>query len=193
MPFITEEIYGKIRPVEKRFLLQTEFPFFSSELAFTTEFSQVELLKRIIMETRKTRTENRVNPKRKVTIFLGSESQKERKIVEKNIKYFNSLCNSAGTEIVSDFSGLSRGFRGVCLNWEILLPFDSEEDRLNELARLNKETEKMDERIAALEEKLSNESFVDKAPGRVISDFKKNLQENIDKRNKIRKTIDDLS
>jgi len=94
---------------------------------------------------------------------------------------------------VTDFSTLPKGFKGVCLNWEILLPFDSEEDRLNELTRLKKELEKLKNQVTHLEKKLSNESFVNKAPESVVSNFKKNLQESIDKRDKIRNTISDLS
>jgi valyl-tRNA synthetase len=193
MPFISEEIFQKIKPDDNPFLLRTEFPSFSSDLVFTEEFSNVELMKKIIIETRKTRTENKIDPNRKVNVFLKTESEKEKKVLEKNVKYFNFLTKSAKTEIVTDFSNLSRGFRGVCLNWEILLPFDSEEDRLNELTRLKKELEKLKNQVNNLEKKLSNESFVNKAPDSVVSNFKKNLRENIEKRDKIRKTINDLS
>jgi valyl-tRNA synthetase len=193
MPFISEEIYQKIKPDDNPFLLRTEFPSFSSDLVFTEEFFDVELMKKIITETRKTRTENKIDPNRKVNVFLKTESEKEKKVLEKNVKYFNFLTKSARTDIVSDFSNLSRGFKGVCLNWEILLPFDSEKDRLNELARLEKEWEKLKKQVDNLEKKLSNKSFVDKAPESVVSNFKKNLHENIDKRDKIQKTINDLS
>lgn len=193
MPFITEEIHEKMHPKEKPFLLQTEFPCFSSDLAFTTEFSHLELLKKIIIETRKTRTENGVHPNRKVAVFLKTESPKEQKMVEKNINYFNLLTRSTKTEIVNDFSALPRGFRGVCLNWEILLPLDSEEDRLNELTRLEKLIQKQDGRIANMENKLADETFTAEASEHAVSSLKKSLQESIDKRNKIRKTIDDLS
>ncbi|MCP5101809.1 MAG: valine--tRNA ligase, partial [bacterium] len=193
MPYITEDIYQKFNPGEKRFLLRTEFPSFSSDLAFTIEYKSVELLKKIIMETRKTRTENRLDPNRRVNVFLKTESEKEKKSVEKNIKYFDFLTKSAKTEITADFKALPKGFRGVCLNWEILLPFDSDKDLLQELARLKKDVEKLENQINSLETKLSNEGFIKKAPEAVVATFKKNLQENIDKRDKIRKTINDLS
>jgi valyl-tRNA synthetase len=109
------------------------------------------------------------------------------------MKYFDFLTKSAKTQIVEDLSALPKGFRGVCLNWEVLLPFDSDADRLNELERLQKEFGKVDKQIKSLESKLGNDSFVNKAPEHVVANFKKNLQENIDKRDKISKTISDLS
>ncbi|MCP4220373.1 MAG: valine--tRNA ligase [bacterium] len=193
MPYITEEIYRKFAPEDKPFLLQTEFPSFKAELAFPDEFKHVELLKTIVNETRKTRTENRIDPNQKIRIYLKTGSAKEKKIVEKNLKYFDFLTRSEKTELVEDFSDLSKGFRGVCLNWEILLPFDSEEDRLSELDRLKKELEKVDKQVTNLEKKLSNEGFIAKAPEKVVGNFKKNLQEHIDRQEKLRKTISDLS
>lgn len=89
MPYITEEIFRKIEPDESMFLLHTEFPAFSSEIAFPEEFARVELLKKVIMETRKTRTENRIDPNRKVKIYLKTESAKEKKALERNLKYFD--------------------------------------------------------------------------------------------------------
>ena len=114
-------------------------------------------------------------------------------MLQRNVKYFDFLTKSEKTEIMDDFSSLAKGFRGVCLNWEILLPFDSDEDRLNELNRLKKEAEKLDKQIVSLENKLGNQGFISKAPEHVVANFKKNLQENMDKRDKLRKTIDDLS
>jgi valyl-tRNA synthetase len=193
MPFITEEIYRKIKGDGSDYLLQTEFPAFQGELAFPHEFSDVEVLKKVVMETRKTRTENKIDPHQKIPIYLKTESKKEGAVLSGNLKYFDFLTKSAKTEIAADFSKLGKGFKGVCLNWEILLPFESDEDRLNELARLKKEVEKIEKQINSTEQRLSNKSFVKKAPGSVVANFKKSLQENIDKRDKIRKTINDLS
>jgi valyl-tRNA synthetase len=193
MPFITEEIYRMIKDGGKDFLLQIEYPAFSSELVFAREYADVEVLKKVVNEARKTRTENKIDPQKKIHVYLKTDSKKEGGVLAANMKYFDFLTRSGKTEIVSDFSRLGKGFKGVCLNWEILLPFEREEDRMNELARLKKELEKIDKLIKSTEQKLANKSFVDKAPENVVADFKTSLQESIDKRDKIRKTIKDLS
>ncbi len=192
MPFITEEIYHKLNPCEDRFLIQTEFPTFRSDLVFPGEFADVETLKKIIKATRKTRTENRIDPKSRIVIFLKSESGKEKKALEKNRKYFDSLTGSAGTEIVTDFSALTRGFKGVCANWEILLPLDNEEHRLNVMARLEKEAENLEYQVTGFENRLSDDDFIHKADEAELSGLKKNLRESYNRRDKIRKSINDL-
>lgn len=192
MPFITEEIYQKIK-IDEDFLIQTKFPSFSSKMVFIDKYKDIELLKKIIMETRKTRTENRIDPNERISIYLKSESEKERKIISNLLIYFDFLTKSIKTEIKDDFLNLPKGFRGICLNWEILLPFSNNGDRLEELKRLKKEFDKVKNQIKKLGENLSNKDFVSKAPESIVSDFKKNLQVFIDKKEKIQKTISDLS
>ena len=192
MPFISEEIYQKIK-TEKDFLLQTEFPAFNKNFVFPETFAAIEVLKKVVAETRKTRTENRIEPNKKIPIYLKCDSLAEKKQLLKHLKYFNFLSRSLQTEIVADLSVLAKGFRGVSQNWEILLPFANDQDRLRELQRLNGEHDKLSRQISQMESKLNSGGFVAKAPAEIILNFKKNLQEYIEKKAKIGKTIDDLS
>jgi valyl-tRNA synthetase len=192
MPFISEEIYQKIKS-EKDFLLQTEFPAFNKDFVFPETFAAIEMLKKVVAETRKTRTENRIEPNKKIPIYLKCDSAAEKQQMVKHLKYFNFLSRSLQTEIVDDLSLLAKGFRGVSQNWEILLPFVNDDDRQRELQRLNVEHDKLGKVIGQMEGKLAGSGFVDKAPAEVIQNFKKNLQEYIEKKAKIGKTIDDLS
>jgi valyl-tRNA synthetase len=192
MPFISEEIYQMIK-TDKDFLLQTEFPAFNKNFVFPETFAAIEVLKKVVAETRKTRTENRIEPNKKIAIYLKCDSAAEKKQLLKHMRYFDFLSRSLGTEIVDDLSALPKGFRGVSQNWEILLPFSDDPDRLRELQRLHGEHDKLGKLIGQMEGKLSGSGFVDKAPAEVIQNFKKNLQEYIEKKAKIGKTIDDLS
>ena len=192
MPFISEEIYQKIK-TDKDFLLQTEFPAFNKDFVFPEAHAAVETLKKVVAETRKTRTENRIEPNKKIPIFLKCDAPAEEQHLEKHLKYFDFLSRSLKTEIVADLSLLPKGFRGVSQNWEILLPFVDDQDRQQELQRLRGEHDKLAKLIAQMEGKLSGGGFADKAPAEVIQNFKKNLQEYIEKKAKISKTIDDLS
>jgi valyl-tRNA synthetase len=192
MPFISEEIYQMIK-TDKEFLLQTEFPAFNKNFVFPETFAAIEMLKKLVAETRKTRTENRIEPNKKIPIFLKCDAPAEKKQMLAHLKYFNFLSRSLQTEIVDDLSALPKGFRGVSQNWEILLPFTDDEDRRRELQRLTGEHDKLSRQITQMEGKLGNSEFVGKAPAEVILNFKKNLQEYIEKKTKIGKTIDDLS
>ncbi len=192
IPYLTEEIFQKLGS-EKKFLLETDFPEFKSELVFTTEYKNIELLKKITGETRKTRTENKIDPNARLNTYLKTSSESEKKIISELIKYYNFLTRSGKTEIVDDFSDLPKGYRGVHLNWEILLPFNTESDRAKEIERLGKELQKTAGVIESIENRLKNKKFIEKAPADVVNGFKKTLQESIDKREKIEKTLSDLT
>jgi valyl-tRNA synthetase len=192
MPYISEEIYQKIKD-DREFLLQTEFPAFDKNLVFPEAHAAVETLKKVVAETRKTRTENRIEPNKKIPVFLKCDAPAEKEHLEKHLKYFDFLSRSLKTEIVADLSVLAKGFRGVSQNWEILLPFVDDQDRQRELQRLRGEDDKLGKLIGQMEGKLNSGGFVEKAPAEVIQNFKKNLQEYIEKKAKISKTIDDLS
>jgi len=192
MPFISEEIYQKIKG-DKEFLIQTEFPAFTRQFVFPEAHAAVETLKKVVAETRKTRTENRIEPNKKIPVFLKCDAPLERQHLEKHLKYFDFLSRSLKTEIVADLAVLAKGFRGVSQNWEILLPFVDDQDRQQELQRLRGEHDKLAKLIEQMEAKLAGGGFADKAPAEVILNFKKNLQEYIEKKTKISKTIDDLA
>ncbi len=193
IPFVTAELFQNIKSDGQPLLLQTEFPTFTSEAVFSREFTEVEALKKIITETRKTRARNIIHPGNRIHICLKTESEKEKAALSRNMKYFDSLTRSAKTEIVPDFSHLPKGFRGSCLNWEILLPLDSDEHRRKELTRLNQELEKMETQAGKLEKKLSNNRFLKKSPASVVLQLKKDLRGIIDRRDRTRETIHDLS
>jgi len=190
IPYITEEIYSKLG--EDKMLLQTRYPEFESRLVFLNEYNDIELLKSIIMETRKTRTENGLDPNLRVNTYLKCNLDKEKTSIEPLLLYFNFLTKSEETKIVDDFESL-KGFRGVTQKWEILLPIDNADKLKDEIKRLSKELIKLDSIIERNEKKLSQEDFIKKAPENVIIKFKATLQDSIDKRNKITKTISDLS
>ena len=74
-----------------------------------------------------------------------------------------------------------------------MLPFDSEESRLQEVTRLQAELEKLERQIEQLEAKLANGDFVSRAPVDIVQNFKKNLQDSLEKEDKLQKTLADLS
>ncbi len=194
MPYISEEIWQKLRwETEPSFLLQTPFPQFDSRLVFLEDFDQVETLKSLISETRRTRTENRIDPNKRVRISLLPDSRDRGRVMQDLLKYFDFLTRSSGTEIIDQRPEDLKGFKGLLSGWEIILPFDDEADRLAELGRLQKELEQVERQAADTEAKIGNQAFVSRAPAEVVLKTKQNLQAALEKKQKLQKTIADLS
>jgi valyl-tRNA synthetase len=193
MPFLTETIYQRLRVKRKGFLIKTDYPTFRSDLVFTKEFSRVEMLRRVIKETRRIKAENGIKNNRRIRTILITDSEGEKNWLNRYLKYFNFLAHSHSTKVYLDSTNLPKGFLGVCQNWQILLPFESDKQRLDELAKLKEEMDIVEKKIVDLEEKIFDEYFLNSHLQSEVFHLKNRLQKNIDKKIKIRRTIDELS
>ena len=193
MPYITEEIYQHLRQTdEPAHLLLTSFPLLRGDRHFPEAWKRVERLRQLVAEARKTRSENRIDPNQTLRIYLRGDEATERQDLTPLSPYFAALTKADPVGVVASLEGLPKGFKGVLPGWEILLPFDRDEDRLQEIDRLEKEVEKINGFIASLEGKLSNPAFVGKAPQTVVLQTRTSLQEQQDRRDKVQSTLHDL-
>lgn len=191
MPYITEEIYQKIK-TKDNFLLENIFPEGNGKFHFAQDYQLLEFLKNLVSETRKIKSENKIDPSKKINVILRKNQGSPYELKE-IIKYYNLMTRSQETLIINEGQELDKGFKGVVSGWEIVIPFDSEEDRIFELNRLKKEEEKNLKFIESIEVKLSNKKFVENAPEKVVVSFRCSLSEAKEKADKLKKTIEDLS
>ncbi len=194
IPFITETIFRKMKYKQKdTLLLHTAYPSFNAELIFKTEYAQFEVLKKLVAETRKVRAVNGISPTRKIRVFLKTESKKERNDFMEQVKYFDVLAGSSETIVLEVFTGLPKGFRGSCTNWEILLPFADEEERLLELNRLKMEYFKLEEEIQRMNGKLSAKNYSGRGTAAAATLLKRELRRVQNRKDKLAKTIADIT
>lgn len=189
MPKVTQEVYRELTEGGLP-LSETEFPVLNSRLVFYDEFFTIELLKKIIIQTRKLRTENQVLPRARIPIQLKSESPKEMKLIAAQLRYFERLTGSSGTEIVEV---PARGFKGMYQNWQIILPLTDDSERLAALDRLDRERQAYAGRITDLENRLSDEHFQKTAGSGQTTSIKKMLLKYLGQKERIEKAIADLS
>ncbi len=195
MPLITETILRGMLSLDKEFAIPAEYlqqPEFESKLTFNREYTDIEILKKLASETRRVKSINKVKLNPTSVIYLRTDSMKESAIIFRELRYFNFIVKSERTEIVSNFSNLPKGYKGACLNWEILIPIAAEEDRITELERLGRELVKIDATISEIENQLVDPEFIENALRTTLIMMKKKLRKTIDLKNKIKETIRDL-
>ena len=73
------------------------------------------------------------------------------------------------------------------------LPLAGVVDLAAELARLSKEAGKLDQEVARIDAKLSNESFVARAPEEVVEAEREKREEYLNRKEKVRAAIAQLS
>mgnify|MGYP003585491358 FL=1 len=167
MPFITEEIWQKLE-IEGSTVMLSKFPETDEKFINAAAESEFDYLKEIITAIRNIRGENNVSPAKKIEVIFKTADDSERKILENNSKILDKLANveKYGFTPNVEIPKLV-GFRLVETT-EIYVPLAELIDMEKEIAKLEKEIEKTGKELDRVLGKLSNESFISKAPQAVI-------------------------
>ena len=164
MPFITEEIWQAL-PHEGESIMVSRWPVSDPAHRFEAEEADFEKLMNAIRAVRNVRAELNVPPSRKAKLFIETRSPA---VYEAGRAFLERLAFAPAVEIGTGFD-LPGAAQAVTTDARILIPMDELIDREKELARLAKEKEACEKDIAFLNGKLSNESFVARAPEKVVA------------------------
>ena len=172
MPFITEEIWQAI-PHEGDFLIRAEWPTPNAALDFAAEADALEMVKNAISAIRARRAEMNVPPSRKAALYVVSAHNDYFRQGEgfiRRLAYADQvvLCDA-------DPAGHEDMLCVVTADAKLYIPLDQLIDTEKELARIAKEKENCLKQIAMFESKLANESFVARAPEKVVNDQRDKL------------------
>ena len=164
MPFVTEEIYGKLIP-EDESLMISEWPVYTEERNFPIAEDVVDHFKEIIRGVRNVRAEMNVPNSRKATVYVVSEDVKLCTGLEflKNSAVMMAAANNFIIQM--DKTGIADDAVSIVVpDATVYVPLDELIDFEQEIERLTKEEARLEKEIARCEGMLSNERFVSKAP-----------------------------
>ena len=171
MPFITEEIWQTIAPMAKKdgaSIMMQAYPTFQEKKVDEASIEWMEVLKKMVIQCRSLRGEMDVSPAEKIPlaitgdkdILIGYEIYLKGLAKVNEIEYMKELPDKdAPVAIVHNFK--------LMLNIEI--------DKKTEIARLQKEINRLEIEINKASGKLDNKNFVEKAPEEVINQEKERL------------------
>lgn len=189
MPFLTEELWQSIFKRENSESISTsEYPVVNeSKISLKVE-SDTLFLQNIISALRNIRGEMNVAPSKTISVYLKSD--KYDPLFNDLIK---KLAKVESIEILKDDLKPSKSASAVINDCEIFVPLEGLIDLDSERNRLNKEIIRITGAISGIEKKLSNESFVSKAPADVIEKEKQKLQDWNTNLKKLQEILDSLS
>ncbi|CAM3175461.1 valine--tRNA ligase [Streptobacillus felis] len=165
MPFVTEEIWQKVKTYGESIML-VEYPEEDKGLLNLEAIKEFDYLKDAISSIRNIRAENNISPAKKIDIIIDSEDESEKNLLINNPKILDKLANVESIKILTEVPKMS-GFR-VVGNAKIYVSLEGLIDVDKEIEKLNREIEKVKKELERTNSKLSNESFVSKAPKNVI-------------------------
>ncbi len=165
MPFITEEIWQAL-PHDGEALMVAEYPKFDEALAFPQEEQDFEMVMAAIKGVRSRRAEMNVPPSKKASLIIVAERPEAFAAGEMYIcklAYADHITLADAVPADAD-----KMVSVVTDEAKLYMPMAELVDLEKERARLEKELEKARKNYDNQMRKLSNESFVSRAPEQVV-------------------------
>jgi valyl-tRNA synthetase len=138
--------------------------------------ADIEWLKGVIVGIRNIRGEMNIPPGKELTVLLRNGSQRDRTRLEENAPFLKKLAKLAAVTWLSDAGEAPYSATTLVGDLEILVPMAGLIDKDAELKRLAREIDKLEKDLSRIQGKLSNASFVDKAPAAVVAKERDKLQ-----------------
>ena len=180
IPFITEEIWQRAKGlvgVKGDTIMLQPFPSYDATLEDQTALAEIEWLKEIIVNVRNIRAEKNIAPSKALDLLLRNLSEDEATCLSKNRTLLQNMAKLDSIQLLQQGEAAPLSVAKLIGANELLVPMAGFIDKTAELARLNKEIERFHGEITRIENKLSNEGFVAKAPPAVIDKERSKMAE----------------
>ena len=125
-------------------------------------------MRQFILGVRRIRGEMNIAPSKPLPVLLQHGSAEDEQCLSNNHSYLQKLARLETITWLTDDASAPESAIALLGDMKILIPMAGLIDKAAELARLDKEIQKLVKELPRIEGKLANPSFVDKAPPEVI-------------------------
>jgi valyl-tRNA synthetase len=167
VPFITEALWQRLPGhVDGTFLATASWPVARASGEVSVQAGQFELLMSVVAALRTIRSEYNVPPNKSIEAFIVA-SEERRAMLNEEFSLVNRLSKTAlaFVERTPDVAGANAILAG---GTEIIVPLEGLVDVKKECARLQTELAGLEKQLGALEARLENPGFIERAPSHVI-------------------------
>jgi valyl-tRNA synthetase len=179
MPFITEEIWQTVGPLAGKTgatIMLQPYPKADQAAVDKAANADIEWLKDVIIGVRNIRGEMNIPPGKELTVLLKNGDATDKSRLEHMAPFLRKLAKLGDITWLSEGQDTPVAATALVRNLEILVPMAGLIDQDTELSRLAKEIEKLEQDLKRIQGKLSNASFVDRAPAEVVIKERDKLQ-----------------
>ena len=171
MPFITEEIWQKVKPLvgaDGDTIMLQAYPKADASKIDNQAMEDIEWVKGVVEGVRTIRSEMQISPKKKLPLYMAKGSEKDLRCMKENSQFVSKLAGLESITWLNADEEPPMSATALVGQLEVLIPMAGLIDKEAELARLGKEIDKCDKSIQQIEGKLANPKFADKAPEAVV-------------------------
>ena len=188
MPFVTAEIWTALpQPLGQSATdLATElWPAPRPACLRPDEARRMECLQSIIVAVRTIKAELGISPGHKVSLLLHPVDAAQAALLENNRQCLLTLARLEGLTVDAAAHAPKASASAVVEGCQVIVPLKGAVDLNGELARLDKELAKLEKDLVTTNKKLSNESFVSRAPAAVVERERQNADRLLDAKSKM--------
>jgi valyl-tRNA synthetase len=176
MPFITEEIWQRVRPllgIDGATIMLQPFPEAGAEDAEAEQ--DVEWIKGVVQGVRRVRSELNLPPGRSLDVLLQGGNDVDRERQRRFANVVSQLARTGSAEWVDEDADTAQCAVALVGDLKILLPLKGLVNVEEELARLSRQLEREQGDLRKSEGKLGNRRFVENAPAEVVEQERERL------------------
>ena len=180
MPYITETIWQRVKPLTEvtgdTIMLQ---PYPQADAARVDAAADADFawLRACILGVRNIRGEMDINPSKQLPVLLKNASAEDLARVERYRPFLSLLARLESVQPLAAGEPVPAAATALVGEMELLIPMAGLIDKDAELGRLAKQADNLIKEQARIESKLSNESFVARAPEAVVKAERERLAE----------------
>jgi valyl-tRNA synthetase len=176
MPFLTEELWHKLpQPAGARTIALDQFPEARVGWADATVEREMGTLQEIITAARNIRAEMKVDQKKKVAADFSSKDAKLRALVKANSEPIMRLATLSELNISDAALDPSGAAVRSTAEFDLRIPYGDLIDKGAEIAKIDKEAERIAKDVEQKKARLADEAFTSKAPAKVLEQFRATL------------------
>lgn len=179
IPFITEEIWQKVAEQLKlpgKTIMQEAYPEYDSTRIDTAAEQEFAVVKNFIIAIRTVRSEKQVPPGKRLRVLLKHDHPQADPTIQNHAALIQSLAKLDSLHWLQPGEKIPPAATALSGNIEIYLPLADLIDKAAEQKRLQKELEKWRQEQTKIQQKLSNSSYVEKAPEAVVAKERERAQ-----------------
>lgn len=171
MPFITEEIWQKVKGLAGESgdtIMLAPFPQPEQSKIDPTAMADLEWVKGVIIAVRTIRREMNISLGTKLPLYLAHGNAEDKRRLDENQQFLKKLAGLESLHWLQAGEEAPLASTALVEHLELLVPMAGLIDKDAELARLSKESDRLDKELQRVAAKLDNPKFVGKAPPEVV-------------------------
>ena len=180
MPFITEEIWQRVAPlagIHADTIMLQPYPIADEALISDNAVIEINWVMSFILGVRRIRGEMNIAPGKPLPVLLQNGSVNDQEFLTTNSVYLHKIGRLESITWLANEQSTPESAIALIGEMKILIPMAGLIDKDAELARLKKEIQKINNDLPRIKDKLTNPTFIDKAPPAVIDKEKTKLAE----------------